>query len=147
MHKKKTVVTLLVLAVIASANMLGRVPGGPEHKNLQILPKDISQEKLKAIMDNFCSALNVKCGFCHVRNQETKEFDYALDTKGHKKEARDMMRMTNDLNAKYFGVDLNEPNPKVAVTCYSCHRGEEHPVVDVPKPAAANALDSLRKTY
>jgi len=144
MHKKKTMVTLLVLAIIASANMLGRDAYGPEHKNLQILPKDITQEKLKEIMDGFCGSMNVKCGFCHVRNQETKEWDYAADTKGHKKEARDMMRMTNELNEKYFGVDLSVPNPKVAITCYTCHRGEEHPVVGNPKPPV-NALDSLRK--
>jgi hypothetical protein len=109
-----------------------------------VLPQNISDEKLDRIMDDFCAALNVKCGFCHVKNKETNEWDYAADTKGHKKEARDMMRMTNDLNAKYFGVDLSEENPKLAITCYTCHRGEEHPVF-APKAPVGNALDSLRR--
>lgn len=135
MHKRKAFITLAIIAVVASANMLGRTFEGPEHKNLQILPKDISQEKLKAIMDDFCASMNVKCGFCHVRNKDTNEWDYASDAKGHKKEARDMMKMTNELNEKWFGVDLSEPDPKVAITCYSCHRGEEHPVVSAPKLA------------
>ena len=136
MHRKKSFITLALIALVASANWLGRPFEGPEHKNLQVLPKDIPQEKLKAIMDDFCASLNVKCGFCHVRNKETNEWDYAADTKNHKKEARDMMRMTNELNAKWFGVDLSEAEPKVAITCYSCHRGEEHPTVFAPKPAA-----------
>jgi hypothetical protein len=140
MHQRKTIVTLLIIGIVASANWLGRPFDGLEHKNLQILPKDIPQEKLKAIMDDFCASLNVKCGFCHVRNKETNEWDYASDAKGHKKEARDMMKMTNELNSKWFGVDLTEADPKVAITCYSCHRGEEHPTVMVPKPV----VDSLK---
>lgn len=140
MHHKKTLVTILLLVLVASVNLLGRkVPPAPEHKNLQILPKDISKENLKAIMDGFTAALNVKCGYCHVRNNETKEWDYAADTKHKKKEARDMMKMTNDLNSNYFGVDMTQPNPKVAITCYTCHRGEEHPVF-APKPAAPDSL-------
>jgi hypothetical protein len=51
-----------------------------------------------------------------------------------------MMKMTNELNSKWFGVDLTEAEPKVAITCYSCHRGEEHPTVFAPKPA----VDSLK---
>jgi hypothetical protein len=142
-HFKKATVTVLLLGLVALCSFWGKRPyDGPEHKNLQVLPKDIKQEKLKAIMDGFCSALNVKCGFCHVRNKETNEWDYAADTKGHKKEARDMMKMTNDLNVKYFGVDMTEENPKVAITCYTCHRGEEHPVF-APKPAQP-LLDSMR---
>jgi hypothetical protein len=140
MHQRKTFVTLLIIAFAASANWLGLRIDGPEHKNLQVLPKDIPQEKLKAIMDDFCASLNVKCGFCHVRNKDTNEWDYASDAKGHKKEARDMMKMTNELNSKWFGVDLTEAEPKVAITCYSCHRGEEHPTVFAPKLAA----DSLK---
>ena len=142
MNRKKTWVTLGLLVVFASANFLGKEVPPSGHKNLQVLPQNISDEKLDKIMDDFCAALNVKCGFCHVKIKDTDEWDFAADTKGHKKEARDMMRMTNDLNSKYFGVDLKEENPKLAVTCYTCHRGEEYPVF-APKPI--NALDSLRK--
>ncbi|HSC52153.1 MAG TPA: c-type cytochrome [Phnomibacter sp.] len=143
-HKKRATVNLLILAVIASANLLGRKVDKFENKNLQILPKDISKEKLQQIMDGFNASLNVKCGYCHVRTADTNEWDYAADTKGHKKEARDMMRMTNELNEKYFGVDIKDLNAPAAINCYTCHRGEEHPVVDIPKPAI-NALDSLKR--
>lgn len=143
MHQRKTLVTLVVLAIIGSANFLGKEVPATDYKNLQILPKDISKERLQSIMDGFNAAMGVKCGFCHVKNKETNEWDHASDAKGHKKEAREMMRMTAELNEKYFGVDMSEENPKVAITCYTCHRGEEHPVFEV-KPAA-NALDSLKK--
>lgn len=140
MHLKKSIVTVTLLFLIASMNVLGKkILHAPEHKNLQVLPKDISQEDLKAVMDGFTAALNVKCGYCHVRNNETREWDYAADTKHKKQEARDMLKMTNDINAKYFGVNLNEPHPKLAVTCFTCHRGEEHPVF-APKTQPADSL-------
>ena len=140
MHQKKTIVTLMLLVFIATLNLLGKkAETAPEHKNLQILPKDISKDDLKYIMDGFNAALNVKCGYCHVRNNETKEWDYAADTKHKKKEARDMLKMTNDINSQYFGVNLTEAKPKLAVTCYTCHRGEEHPVF-APKPIPADSL-------
>ncbi len=135
-HKRKTIITLSLLALVAFANMWATRKDEQEaYKNLQILPKDISKDDLKKIMDGFCNSLGVKCGYCHVFNPDTRRLQPDLEDKHKKQEARDMMKMAAELNSKFFGVNLDEPNPKVAITCYTCHRGEEHPVV-APKPVA-----------
>ena len=75
-------------------------------------------------MNTYEAALNVNCKFCHVI-EEGKE-DYASDQKQKKEITRNMMLMTSLINKKYF------PYRKKAemVTCYTCHRGKEVPVID-----------------
>ena len=74
----------------------------PKFKNLQILPKDISDHDLDSVMHHFSQALGVKCNFCHVRNEEEKKMDFASDEKPEKKIARKMMLMAIDINKNYF---------------------------------------------
>ncbi len=38
-------------------------------RNLQVLPNDISDEKLDSIMQTYNKALGVKCDFCHVKQK------------------------------------------------------------------------------
>ena len=79
----------------------------PHFKNLQILPKDISDHDLDSVMHHFTAALGVKCNFCHVRNEEAKQMDFASDEKPEKKIARKMMLMAIDINKNYFkGMDM-----------------------------------------
>src|SRR6185437_1640800 len=80
----------------------------PHFKNLQILPKDISGHDLDSVMHHFTAALGVKCNFCHVRNEEAKQMDFASDDKPEKKIARKMMLMAIDINKNYFkGMDMD----------------------------------------
>ncbi|MEO6220417.1 MAG: c-type cytochrome [Ginsengibacter sp.] len=74
----------------------------PEFKNLQILPKDISEHDLDSVMHHFTASLDVKCNFCHVRNEEAKKMDFVSDEKPEKKVARKMMLMSIDINKNYF---------------------------------------------
>ncbi|GAA0563431.1 hypothetical protein GCM10009415_52080 [Chitinophaga japonensis] len=93
-------------------------------KNLKVLPKDISHEELENVMRGFKDALGVKCGFCHApRKDDPKKLDFASDENEHKAVARDMMRMTARINKKYF-----KSHQVAAVSCYTCHRGNEEPV-------------------
>jgi len=126
---RKTILIMTVLLGVTTLNIVARNKNkANEFKNLQVYPKDIAPEKLDYDMDLFARALGVECNYCHVQNGD--DWDYATDTKGHKKEARDMMRMTNDLNEKYFGADLKTAKPSdLAMNCFTCHRGEEHPVI------------------
>ena len=123
-------------------------------KNLQILPKDISKDDLDSVMHHFTASLNVKCNFCHVRNEAEKKMDFASDDKPEKLIARKMMLMSIDINTKYF-KDIEEEMNKEGdhpasdnqikidgdsvknmlsyVTCYTCHRGDEHPETKPPK--------------
>lgn len=86
---------------------------GPGFKHLEVLPKNIAKDKLKAIMKAQAKALGVECDHCHDMPDADK------DTK-NKKIAREMMRMTAEINAKFIKSDE-------MVTCDTCHRGKEKP--------------------
>lgn len=102
----------------------------PAFENLQVLPKDIPAEALENIMKGFNEALGVKCSHCHVViSEENWEMDFATDEKMAKNIARGMMRMTMDINQKYFEID--DPS-QMAVNCFTCHHGEKTPALAPP---------------
>ena len=116
--------TILVIAGIAA------VPSAPNnYKNLKVLPKDISTKDLSRIMiDEFEDGLGVSCGFCHAEVKDSHKLDYASDEKPEKEIARLMMKMTLDVNEKYFQV----PHPLIgdsvlSITCMTCHKGQPRP--------------------
>lgn len=127
--------TFLILALIScivigtSATMPSQdEKKDPGYKNLKVLPKKITHEELDKVMHHYNAALGVKCGFCHVRNEETKKMDYASDAKEEKLITRSMMKMTNKLNVKNFGEKKTQYNQAVMeVSCKTCHRGKAHP--------------------
>lgn len=100
-----------------------------QFKNLQILPKNISADSLYDVMEGYKHALGVGCGFCHVMKDAQGKEDYASDAISHKDTCRSMMRMTMDINKKYF-PENNGPMEKV--TCYTCHRGQKEPTPSAP---------------
>jgi photosynthetic reaction center cytochrome c subunit len=100
-----------------------------QFKNIQVL-KDIPADQLVPTMQFIASSLGVECDFCHVEHEMQK------DDKKPKQIARKMIEMELAINKSHF---KNE----VEVTCYTCHRGSEHPVgtpifsAEAAKPAAA----------
>ena len=100
-----------------------------DYQNLQVLPKDISSRDLQHIMvDEFQDGLGVGCSYCHANQKETILLNYASDEKPEKEIARQMMKMTLDLNKNYFGIEKPElGNIMMPVTCATCHRGSPHP--------------------
>jgi hypothetical protein len=100
-----------------------RKKGGPPPapKNLKLL----KPEEIRPMMGAFRVALGGKCTSCHV------EGDFASDDKPEKETARMMITMTRDINSKF-------PDGKTHVTCFTCHRGDEHPKT-APEAAAAPA--------
>ena len=91
--------------------------GGPP-KNLKLL----TPEQLQAgIMQQFQRALGVNCQFCHVRG------DFASDENHKKLQARAMITMAHDINAKFPAAEC-----KVYVTCFTCHRGKNTPETVAP---------------
>jgi hypothetical protein len=102
----------------------------PKPKNLQVLPKDISNTALMATMRGYAKALGVECEFCHAEDPQTHHLDYSLDAKPDKTIARTMIQMTQEINAKYLAT-VNDPDATPAdktVTCGTCHRGHSMPV-------------------
>src|SRR5690606_10632552 len=102
MHRKLIVIFFLGIFVF-SGIAATRPAESPSFKNLKVLPKNISHEKLESIMRGFNKSLGVKCNFCHARSEDNK-MDFASDKKGEKEIARDMMRMTLKINKKFFHV-------------------------------------------
>jgi nitrate/TMAO reductase-like tetraheme cytochrome c subunit len=80
-------------------------------KNLKIL----KPEEVRPVMGAFVAGTGLKCGDCHVMGA----FD--SDEKPQKVTARKMLEMVRGVNANTFNGDNK-------VTCYTCHRGEAHPV-------------------
>lgn len=102
----------------------------PKPKNLQVLPKDISGHDLIATMRGFTGALGVECSFCHAEDPATHRMDFASDANPHKTTARTMIRMTNEINAKYLAT-IHDPDASPdmkTVTCGTCHRGHSMPM-------------------
>ncbi|RYG43862.1 MAG: c-type cytochrome [Chitinophagaceae bacterium] len=124
---------MITLSALASMVVLGvaavKVPAG-KYRNLQVLPKDISDQKLDSIMDSYNKALGIGCNFCHSpAKQDANNLDFALDESPMKETARKMMRMTIEINKTNFYYDKAErPEYLKVVTCKTCHRGEPYPV-------------------
>lgn len=80
------------------------------------------------MMGAFRAALGVQCTACHVQG------DFASDDKPEKATARKMIVMTREINANNF------TDGKMHVSCFTCHRGEEHPkmTAEPAAPAPAN---------
>ena len=120
----------LIFIITAFAASIPAEVKPPLFKNLKVLPKNISDEDLDKIMDNFNFALGVKCNFCHARKDTvSRHLDFPSDAKPEKEIARTMMRMTYDLNKKYFNFNNDKIVPQ-RITCIICHRKNSIPQTD-----------------
>ncbi|MEI9909996.1 MAG: c-type cytochrome [Bacteroidota bacterium] len=119
-----TGIILFIILGIAATRLPQSIP-----RNLQILPKDISDQKLDSIMHTYNKALGVTCDFCHAPAKNLlHSLDFASDEKPMKEEARKMMRLTIQINKDYFYYDtLQRPEYLKVVTCKTCHRGDPFP--------------------
>ncbi len=119
-----TGIVLLVVSGMAATKL-----DHTKKRNLKVLPKDISDEKLDSLMQTYNKALGVNCAFCHSPHASIKDsLDYALDGNPMKEEGRKMIQLTIDINKNYFHYDKTIPAAYLnAVTCITCHRGEPYP--------------------
>ena len=86
---------------------------GQKFKNIKVL-NDMPANQLGRVMNLISASLGVKCEHCHVTD------DFAKDDKRTKNTARQMMKMTFEINKANF-------NGRPQVTCNSCHNGHEEP--------------------
>jgi hypothetical protein len=96
-------------------------------KNIQVL-NGLPQSQLIPVMNYMGASLGVKCTFCHV-NKDGK-WDFVSDEKPEKGSAREMIKMVQGINKASF-----KGNP--AISCFTCHRGSEHPARVPQLPIAA----------
>ena len=130
MITKRQLITLSgVFLLVISGMAATRLPLS-KPRNLKVLPKDISDEKLDSIMHTYNKALGADCSFCHTPYNKNlpDSLNYAVDENPMKDEARKMMRLTIHLNKDYFYFDtLQRPEYLKVVTCNTCHRGDPFP--------------------
>jgi len=118
----RIIVTLLIATSLFAQEPKGKKGPPPTPKNLKLLPADGLMDTMRA----FRVGLGVQCDTCHLRG------DFASDEKPEKETARMMIVMTREINAKF-------PDGKQHVTCFTCHRGSEHPkIAPDAAPAPAN---------
>lgn len=98
-------------------------------KNLKVLPQDISVRALVDTMRGFTRALGVRCQFCHVgqEGQPLSTFDFVSDEKHTKQAAREMLGMVAAINGAHLGKLEHRHEPRIVVTCATCHRGVSEP--------------------
>ncbi|MFI5161710.1 MAG: c-type cytochrome [Sphingobacteriales bacterium] len=127
--KLATITGLSSLVIVMTAATNTSKPADNPYKNLQVLPKNTTEAQMNKIMvGEFEDALGVSCGFCHASNKDGDGLDYVSDVKPEKQIARQMLRMTLNLNHEYFKIDtpmLGTAN--IVVTCNTCHKGDTFP--------------------
>lgn len=125
MNQAKIIIGILVFVAAGIAATKPR----PLHKNLKVLPKDISDQKLDSLMNFYNKALAVTCDFCHASHKTIPDsLDYASDEKLMKEEGRKMIRLTFQINREYFYPDKSiKPEDLKTVSCNTCHRGDPFP--------------------
>ena len=128
--KKSVWVMILLVMVVALSSAFTNATKDPGYKNLKILPKNITEKQMDSVMHHFTESLNVKCNFCHVKQEvNAEEWDWASDKNKHKLVAREMMTMTNKLNDEYFPYSgkAEDLSTILTVTCFTCHNGSKEP--------------------
>ena len=114
----------LALWLLGSALAYGQAPAAKPllaeqvFKNVQVL-KGIPVDEFMDTMGIFSAALGISCENCHSLSDKSWA-DYALDTTEKKRTARRMVVIMQAINKNYFGG-------RQVVTCFSCHRGGDHP--------------------
>jgi hypothetical protein len=128
----------------------GRPPQGPDTLvNTQVIPHNTPVPLVVAMMRGFTGALGVRCEYCHVE-REGGAPNFPLDDKRTKRTARLMMRMVQLVNDSTLARIPERPQPAVAVTCATCHRGlaRPKPLADIVTEAVTGAgLDSAVRAY
>lgn len=130
MHFPRRLLTaIFVLSLLVIAGVAAVKPPKAPWKNLQVLPQDISEQKLDSIMESYNKALGEGCKFCHLPiDNSGDKFDFASDSLPMKRNARDMLKMTININKTYFYFKKEEkPEYLNMVHCNTCHRGEALP--------------------
>ena len=107
-------------------------------KNLQVI-KGTPVNQFMETMGFFTASLGADCTFCHVNESDGNWAKYA-DDNARKRIARRMFAMVEGINKTNFGG-------RQVVTCYTCHRGGNRPMVtaSLAKLYGGGPLDEERR--
>lgn len=133
-HRKKLNLLLgitIVGALITQSFNVQQQQQPKKLKNIKVFPATATYQEVDHAMDQFKVDLGVKCNYCHAQEKDNpRKNDMPSDENPKKDIARDMMRMTDEMNKRYIATikHTEQDTTKIQlVTCNTCHRG-------VPKP-------------
>lgn len=98
--------------------------------NLKVLPKNLTGDQVREIMEGWEAALGTHCSTCHAADPNNigpngrPRLNYADDSKPEKATARFMYTMTEDINVNYLSKIESSGFP---IACGTCHRGHLAP--------------------
>jgi hypothetical protein len=101
--------------IIKSNTQTKTETAGEKFKNIKVL-NDMPADQMGKVMNMMSASLGVNCAFCHASN----DGDFEKEGFEHKDIARQMLKMTFEMNKNYF-----EGRPEVG--CNTCHQGRTHP--------------------
>lgn len=129
------------LAGPAAAQQPGQQPPW-KPKNLKFFPQDISRPALVQRMREFSFALNVRCQYCHSGGNGVSfdGVDFSADDKPAKLKARAMLQMLAEINGNLLAKIPSRAEPRVEVTCATCHRG-----LRLPKSLQTTLFEMIEK--
>ncbi|HEY1159874.1 MAG TPA: c-type cytochrome [Terracidiphilus sp.] len=131
---------LFALSMVAQAPQTPQSPAGspslppprtfPAPTNLKVLPKNLTGQQVRDIMEQWQGSLGVHCSTCHTPDPNDigpngrPRLNYADDSRPEKATARLMYTMVEDINRNYVSKIESSEMP---VTCGTCHRGHLGP--------------------
>jgi len=138
------VCTIALTVSIAVGRADGTRPQQPpwKAKNLRYFPADITRQALTQRMREFCFALAVRCQYCHAGGDGVSfdGVDFASDEKPAKRKARAMLKMMDQINQSLLAEIPSRADPRVDVTCVTCHHG-----LPLPKSLQTTLLEIIDK--
>jgi mono/diheme cytochrome c family protein len=102
----------------------------PAPTNLKVLPRNLTGQQVRDIMEQWEASLGTHCSTCHAPDPKNigpngrPRLNFADDSKSEKITARIMYTMTEDINVNYVS---KVPSSDMPVTCGTCHRGHLGP--------------------
>lgn len=115
-----TVPALFIFTHRASLQTKTVETAGQKFKSIKVLT-DMPADEMGKVMNMMSASLGVDCKFCHASN----EADFEKEGFENKDTARQMLKMTFELNKNYF-------DGRPEINCNSCHQGKSHPQPSFP---------------
>jgi hypothetical protein len=160
-----SVILFLAIAAYLYAQGMRHGDGFPTHhyfrhaQNIEILDR----QQAPQAMIHFSESLKVTCNFCHnvdakvdadsIKKDQSIKGDFALDDSeaitdaplkknlGHKKRAREMLKMVNYDNNNFLDWTHSSGRMADQVNCWLCHRGAHEKMVSDHKKEHKDFID------
>lgn len=127
MKTKLKILTIFTFAIfvavflVAKGSTQTRVEtAGQKFKSIKVL-NEMPADQMGKVMNMMSASLGVNCKFCHASN----DGEYEKEGFEHKDIARNMLRMTFEMNKNYF-------DSRAEITCATCHQGKPMPQSAIP---------------